>query len=346
MGLPKRKYKSIGLTVNEDIKHFTINDLLNNEQKTEYKHISNSYDPTFTTPYIIYRFRLKNGMSYDVEFYSCLFSFKNIKLINNVILPDKYNEEISFGNIIGLRHTKINNEIFNLDEISEKDQHEILNKFIYLVKEFIKNNPEQEIYFLMKSIEEKCQLKYKNILKNIFSNEFIEYETKEEYIYISKKISKNPPKNFFEGFDITKPIEYKKITRLNPKFPFLEYTFTSNKGFSYDVEFYKRESIYNDICIVIGFIPSEKSGKYIIDDNINKNPYFERTYRFEQYELFRKIGFLVKEFIKNNTKYNIYGLTKKIDKTDLSIYRYIYNKFFSNIFNEYESEDMFYYIKK
>ena len=176
-----------------------------------------------------------------------------------------------------------------------------------------------------------------------------------------------------EIFDKSVRTTYEKLSDviINNSLKHDAYRFKTNSGFSYDVEFYKifinfnhpdfdriklldgnelpnRRNEIIGLGIVIGFTPTE-----INDINTPKNiqgtlddPYMKKTGRNEQYEVLGKIIYLVEEYIKNNSQYNIYVITKNTENINIKIYNLMFRNVFSNNFNVYESTEAYYYIKK
>ena len=146
---------------------------------------------------------------------------------------------------------------------------------------------------------------------------------------------------------------------------FNTYRFKTINNYSYDVEFYLDIINFDmiklingntlpdyrfderTIGIIIGFTPTEIAQK-IPDDTIGTldDPYIKRTQRNEQIEVLGKVIYLVLEFIKNNSKLYVYIITKNTKKTNILTYQHLFKKIFSIDFNEFETNDKFYYIKK
>lgn len=187
---------------------------------------------------------------------------------------------------------------------------------------------------------------------------------------IAEKLSKM---TIDEIFDKSVSTEYEKLSDVvvGNSLKHDVYRFKTDGGFSYDAEFYKIYINFNHpdfdriilldgnelpnrhyeiigLGIVIGFTPTEisslntpKNIQGTLDD-----PYIEKTNRNEQYEVLGKIIFLVEEYIKNNSNYNIYIITKNINRTNIKIYNQMFRNVFSNNFDVYESTEAYYYIKK
>lgn len=169
---------------------------------------------------------------------------------------------------------------------------------------------------------------------------------------INEEIEKFIINEFISDLEET---EYEKtLNRYDSKigFKFDTYRFKSNKGNSYDVDFYK-ENISNEneiasVAIILGFTKTEVHNMIIPNDDIDtyEKHYVKKTNLHEQYELFRKIGFLVKEYMKNNSIYRIYMINKSSDEQKIKVYKHMFNNFFKSDFKENENGDYFYYIKK
>ena len=145
----------------------------------------------------IYRFKTNNGFSYDVEFYKELIGFKYIKLLDGTTLPDKNNDSVTMGIIIGFTPTEINYSDVPEDVIGtledpyisrtgRNEQYEVLGKIIFLVDEYIKNNPDFYVYIITKNTNKTNIRIYNMMFKNIFLNNFNVYESDEAFYYIKK----------------------------------------------------------------------------------------------------------------------------------------------------------------
>lgn len=187
---------------------------------------------------------------------------------------------------------------------------------------------------------------------------------KVEY-YLKKIINEEISKLHLDEILEPKNTEYKIIKcRSVADYKCIAYTFKTNKGNSYDVEFYispigeEKEIIINttnDIDfvkkyglnkVIVGFTTSkaaEIDGDFV---GSMEDPYIERTNQKKQYEVLSKVIFLIKEFIRNNPKFKIYSFLKNTFDSNISVYNNIYQNIFKNEFNKYETEDAFYFIKK
>jgi len=143
------------------------------------------------------------------------------------------------------------------------------------------------------------------------------------------------------------------------------YRFKTTNNNHYDVQFYKENVFFNDIelidgsnlpdinndkvtkGILIAFTPTEITKLNVDPDIIGTldDPYVHRTNRNEQYEVLRKIIYLIQEFIKSNSDYYVYLILKNTYDSNLIIYNLIFEKVFKLDFNVFETKDTFYYIK-
>jgi hypothetical protein len=175
-----------------------------------------------------------------------------------------------------------------------------------------------------------------NLIENIIINEVLDDKLETEY-----KIKKN----YLDEFK-------NKLTT---------YSFKTDSGNEYDVDFYNEtidpEDIYinnnkflsdfilekhNNLskAIILGF--THVDNKKVKFDNNDygtiDDPYIKRTNKNEKYELLSRIIFLIDEFInKNNYKFYIIG--KNTYENNLNVYINIFKKLFQNKFEMVETDN-------
>lgn len=195
---PMRLVKKL---INEELSKFTIDEIFDKPVRTEYEIL---LDVTMNNNkyHDIYRFKTNGDFSYDVEFYKNFINFKypnfeTVTLLDGSALPNKLNEILTVGIIIGFTPTEINdvNVPANIEgtvddpyinRTGRNEQYEVLGKIIYLVEEYIKNNPQYYIYIITKNTD-KTNIKIYNLMfRNVFSKNFDVYESTEAYYYIKK----------------------------------------------------------------------------------------------------------------------------------------------------------------
>lgn len=178
--------------INEEISHFIINEILK-PQNTKYEIIKNNVSNNDYESET-YRFKTNKNFSYDVEFYETICAFKFIKLTDGTTLPDKYNDIVTKGIIIGFTPTEINqkeipNELVGtmddpyLNRTNRSEQYEVLSKVIFLIKEFIKNN-DFYLYINLKNTYDTNLNVYNSIYLNVFKNDFEVFEAEDAFYYI------------------------------------------------------------------------------------------------------------------------------------------------------------------
>lgn len=187
--------------ISEELSKMIIDEIFDKPVKTEYKKLSNVIINN-SLKHDVYRFKTDGGFSYDVEFHKIYINFKRpdfetITLLDGSTLPNKHEEIVTAGIIIGFTPTEINDIDVpediegTLDDpyikrTNRNEQYEVLGKIIYLVDEYIKNNPEYNIYIITKNTD-RINIKIYNLMfRNVFSNNFDVYESEEAYYYVKK----------------------------------------------------------------------------------------------------------------------------------------------------------------
>lgn len=188
---PKLKHNLINL-INEVLNGFMVDEILE-PQKTEFKKLNgNSLLHNYT--YDTYRFITKNNNSYDVEFYKQVISLKDIKYIEG------FDNKETIGIIIGFTPSEIAEKEISDDiaggindpyiqRTNKNEQYEVIGKVIYLVQEYVKNNPNYYIYLILKNTYDKNLMIYNSIYNNIFKNDFNVYESNDTFYYIKNNIN-------------------------------------------------------------------------------------------------------------------------------------------------------------
>jgi len=180
-----RKYKNIRLRkspiieervtlINRIIKE-SINESFESIIKTEYEILQEGSD------IIIYRFQTSSGNKYDLEF------------IRNIISPDKiFYDNTKLGDYIDFDYIEqtidiafVPSEVNISDrydpdlytkETNRHEQFELMGRISYLIKEFIKNNPNVKVYIIGRNTKETKLKIYIKMFENIFSGDFLKKE--------------------------------------------------------------------------------------------------------------------------------------------------------------------------
>lgn len=144
---------------------------------TEFKIIKNNIYGDVT--YDVYEFETKSGIKYVVEFYNTY--ILNLNELPNVL---KYfpNEDILKLISIGFTTFDYNKNVSDelsgsmndpyLKRTNKNEQYEVLGKVAYIIENFIKNNPQYNIYEIGKNTYSSNLLAYLKMFQNIFSNKF------------------------------------------------------------------------------------------------------------------------------------------------------------------------------
>ena len=187
--------------VREELSKVMLDEIFDKPVRTEYEKLSDVVVNN-GLKHDAYRFKTNGGFSYDVEFYKIFINFKHpdfnlITLLDGSTLPNKHDEIVTVGIIIGFTPTERSN--FNvpntiqgtpddpyISRTNRNEQYEVFGKIIYLVEEYIKNNPQHYIYIITKNTDRTNIKIYNLMFRNIFSNNFDVYESTEAYYYIKK----------------------------------------------------------------------------------------------------------------------------------------------------------------
>jgi hypothetical protein len=187
--------------INEELSKMMIDEVFDKPVKTTYEKLLDvvvGYDHKHD----IYRFKTDGGFSYDVEFHKIFINFKHpdfdtIHLLDGSSLPNKHEEIVTVGIIIGFTPTEVSSldvpediegtpDDPYINRTGRNEQYEVLGKIIYLVEEYIKNNPNLYIYIITKNTNRTNIKIYNQMFRNVFSNNFDVYESSEAYYYIKK----------------------------------------------------------------------------------------------------------------------------------------------------------------
>jgi len=160
-----------------------------------------------------------------------------------------------------------------------------------------------------------------------------------------------------EIFDSETNTKYEILNKYLSGFFVTTYRFSTNSGTSYDLEFFhgvlNRKTRLDDKTEIddhikikyietcdIGFTLSSVIDKH--GDNIEDDIYNQNTNKNEGIELFSRISFLIKEFIKNNSKIKIFVVGRNTHSIKLKSYRLMYGNIFKNEFTLFEGESVGY----
>jgi len=130
-----------------------------------------------------YRFNTNSGNSYDLEF---IFNYMLKEGIDDEVyenIPSYYKSE--HGAVLTVDLAFVPSEI-NMDdrenqelykrETNRDEVFELMGRLAYLVKEFIKNNLNINVFVIGKNTKEMKLSIYKKMYENIFSNDFMKTE--------------------------------------------------------------------------------------------------------------------------------------------------------------------------
>jgi len=176
--------------------------------ETEYEKLIIKLVP-FNSNLTIYRFNIKtsnydnlelNNEQFDLTFY-LLDNYRNNNIIlnNGIILNEIFKENTIESKLekfcdINLIKTIENRYVEEYPSYNKKECNEIMRKTCYLINEFIKNNPNINVYTIGKNIETELLERYIEVFSGIFSNDFKIFEgTSSGYnegaiYFINKKI--------------------------------------------------------------------------------------------------------------------------------------------------------------
>ena len=183
-----------------------LHEIIDKEIETEYDIINTQQQGNFVE---IYRFKTTKGTSYDIEFFDTFVAAKQ-RFINkktgqtamfNDFVNDKFLDEKSYFSMdIGFVPTnRKTNNITHQDYIKNTNKYEQLDVFgrlIYLLNEYIKDNPHINIYAFGNNTDKNKINVYLRLYNKLFSKDFenfsgesLFYKNGSEY-FINKKILK------------------------------------------------------------------------------------------------------------------------------------------------------------
>jgi len=167
--------------------------------ETEYENLYNIFD-RYYNKISIYRFNTSFNKLFDLMFYNVDTDHK-IMLNNETSITDIVDEKILNESIdntydISLITTLENRYFKEYHGHNKKECNEIIRKLSYLINEFIKDNPEINIYVIGKNIDLELLERYKEVFGGIFSDGFEVFEgtskgyTEGAIYFINKKVLK------------------------------------------------------------------------------------------------------------------------------------------------------------
>ena len=160
-----------------------------------------------------------------------------------------------------------------------------------------------------------------------------------------------------EIFDSETNTKYEILNKYLSGFFVTTYRFSTNSNTSYDLEFFhdvlngrtrldNKTEIGNHLKIKyvetcdIGFTLTSTIINH--NDDVEDDVYNQNTNKNEGIELFSRISFLIKEFIKNNPKIKIFVVGRNTHSIKLKSYRLMYSNIFKNEFTLFEGESVGY----
>lgn len=164
------------ILINNIIKN-VLGESFESEIPTEYKEIR------LGKTILGYRFITNSGNSYDLEF---IFNYMLKEQIDDEIyenIPNYYKSEHGAVLTVDLAFVpseiniedRDNQEIYNRDT-NRDEVFELMGRISFLVKDFIKNNRNINVFIIGKNTKEMKLSIYKKMYENIFSNNFMKME--------------------------------------------------------------------------------------------------------------------------------------------------------------------------
>jgi hypothetical protein len=130
-----------------------------------------------------YRFQTTQNNSYDLEFITDMMASSEVDEKVFKMISDKYKINNRFIEVtdIAFVPSEINlddRENHNLytKETNRQEQFELMSRISYLIKEYIKNNPNINIYVIGKNTKTSKLKMYMKVFDNLFSENFIKLE--------------------------------------------------------------------------------------------------------------------------------------------------------------------------
>jgi hypothetical protein len=164
--------------INKIVKEL-LSETFNSLIETEYKIVVDG-------DIIIYRFKTNSDNFYDLEFIINQINCNN-KIDSGGVLSD-YTESYNIRGYcliptidIGFVPSEINlddrdNHELYTKETNRGEQFELMGRISYLVKEYIKNNPEEKVFVVGKNTKETKLKMYEKMFTNLFNNDFLSVE--------------------------------------------------------------------------------------------------------------------------------------------------------------------------
>ena len=176
--------------------------------ETKYENLTIELDSFYNL--IVYRFNVQlsnyDNLELNDELFDLTFYLDNIdnhrnKIIlnNNIVFNEIFKKNINKSKYeklydINLIKTLENRYVEIYPNYNKKECNEIMRKSCYLINEFIKNNPDINVYVIGKNIKTELLERYMKVFSGIFSNDYKIFEgTSSGYnegaiYFINKKI--------------------------------------------------------------------------------------------------------------------------------------------------------------
>jgi len=170
--------------------------------------INESFDSLIDTEYdtinggniIIYRFKTNSDNHYDLEFINSIEKGTN-KLSNGLTLGDYLTDDNIITTDIAFVPSEINiddrdNHELYTKETNRGEQIELMGRISYLVKEYIRNNPNENVFVIGKNTKQTKLNIYVNMFYNMFDDDYTKVEGENfgyddgSFYFIDKKVLK------------------------------------------------------------------------------------------------------------------------------------------------------------
>jgi hypothetical protein len=170
--------------------------------------INESFDSVINTDYniinegniTIYKFKTSSDNYYDLEFINSVEKTTN-KLSNGLTLGDYLVGHNIITTDIAFVPSEINIEDRDNHELYTKEtnrgeQIELMGRISYLVKEYIRNNPNENVFVIGKNTKQTKLNIYVNMFYNMFDDDYIKVEGENfgydegSFYFIDKKVLK------------------------------------------------------------------------------------------------------------------------------------------------------------
>lgn len=170
--------------------------------------INESFDSVINTDYniinegniTIYKFKTSSDNYYDLEFINSVEKTTN-KLSNGLTLGDYLVGHNIITTDIAFVPSEINIEDRDNHELYTKEtnrgeQIELMGRISYLVKEYIRNNPNENVFVIGKNTKQTKLNIYVNMFYNMFDDDYIKVEGENfgydegSFYFIGKKVLK------------------------------------------------------------------------------------------------------------------------------------------------------------